>query len=72
MANLPDVTIHDLRRSAATWLASHNVNLSTVQHVLNHSSLQPTAIYARVHLSTLDANLQSMADQMQQVPQGSH
>lgn len=66
VANLPDVTIHDLRRSAATWLASRNVNLSTVQHVLNHSSLQPTAIYARLHLSTLDSTLQQMADEMQQ------
>jgi integrase len=66
VAGLPDVTIHDLRRSMATWLASRNVNLSTIQHALNHSSLQPTAIYARMHLSSLDTALQTMADQMQE------
>jgi integrase len=66
VAGLPDVTVHDLRRSAATWLASQNVNLSIIQHALNHSSLQPTAIYARMHLSSLDQALQGMTDQMQQ------
>jgi len=65
VAGLPDVTIHDLRRTAATWLASNNTNLSVIQHALNHTSLQPTAIYARLHLSSLDKALQGMADQMQ-------
>lgn len=66
VAGLPDVTIHDLRRSCATWLASRNVNLSVIQHALNHSSLQPTATYARLHTSALGTALQAMADQMQQ------
>ena len=69
VAGLPDVTVHDLRRSAATWLASQNVNISIIQHALNHSSLQPTSIYARMHLSSLDHALQGMADQMQHASQ---
>ena len=65
VAGLPDVTIHDLRRTAATWLASQNANLTVIQHALNHTSLQPTAIYARLHTTALDKALQGMADQMQ-------
>lgn len=48
-AGLPDVTIHDLRRTCASYLACHGENLAIIGNVLNHSGLQHTAIYARLN-----------------------
>lgn len=48
-AGLADVTIHDLRRTCASWLAMNGANLAVIgRGVLNHSSLAHTAIYARL------------------------
>lgn len=63
-AGLPDVTLHDLRRTCASWMAMNGVNLSTIQRVLNHASLTPTAIYARLNLDTVDEALQRVAEKM--------
>jgi integrase len=49
-AGLPDVTVHDLRRTCASWLACHGENLAIIGNVLNHSGLQDAAIYARLNL----------------------
>ncbi len=35
--------------------AMNGENLYTIQHVLNHSSLQHTAVYAKLDLSTVQA-----------------
>ncbi len=51
-AGLPDVTIHDLRRTCASWLAIHGENLAVIgRGVLNHTSLSHTGIYARLTVS---------------------
>lgn len=60
--NLDDVTLHDLRRTAASYLAISGENLPTIQHVLNHRSLGPTAIYARLNTKAVDRALQRQAD----------
>ena len=60
--NLGDVRLHDLRRTAASHLAINGENLTTIQKMLNHSSLQATAIYARLNLDALDGALQRNAD----------
>ncbi|HSL04211.1 MAG TPA: tyrosine-type recombinase/integrase [Nitrospiraceae bacterium] len=44
--NIEDVTIQDLRRTCASYLAIKVENLPTIQSVLNHKSLAHTAIYA--------------------------
>ncbi len=62
LANLPDVWNYDLRRTCASHLAMSGTNLPTIQHVLNHSSLQPTAIYARMNVETVKKALQTQAD----------
>lgn len=59
---LNDVRIHDLRRTAASHLVIHGENLSTVQQMLDHTSLQPTAIYARLNVDALARALQANAD----------
>lgn len=60
--NLDDVRLHDLRRTAASHLAINGENLTTIQKMLDHSSLQATSIYARLNIDALDGALQRNAD----------
>lgn len=60
--NLGDVRIHDLRRTCASYLAISGENLPTIQNVLNHRSLTPTSIYARLNTKAMDRALQAQAD----------
>lgn len=46
-ANLSDVRIHDLRRTAGSWLAQAGVPIHLVGKALNHSDISSTQIYAR-------------------------
>ena len=48
-AGLPDVTIHDLRRTCASFLAISGENIAVISKVLNHTTLANTAIYARLN-----------------------
>jgi integrase len=63
-AGIPDVTIHDLRRTCASWLASNGVNIAVIGNVLNHSGLQHTAIYARSNLSPVTRALEENSARM--------
>lgn len=67
-AGIPDVTIHDLRRTCASWLACHGENLAIIGNVLNHSSLQYTAIYARLNLSPVSRALEENSVRMLGLP----
>lgn len=44
---LQDVRLHDLRRTVGSWLAQAGNSLHLIGRVLNHSSTNTTAIYAR-------------------------
>jgi integrase len=46
-AGVPDVRLHDLRRTVGSWLAQSGNSLHLIGRVLNHSSQATTAIYAR-------------------------
>ncbi len=63
-AGIPDVTIHDLRRSCASWLAMNGHNLAVIRDTLGHTSFAHTGIYTRLMLGTmrkaLEANSQMM------------
>jgi integrase len=67
-AGLPDVTIHDLRRTCASWLACHGENLAIIGNVLNHSGLQHTAIYARLNISPVVRALEENSARMLPAP----
>lgn len=46
------VTIHDLRRSCASWLAISGENLAVIgRGVLHHTSLSHTGIYSRLNVT---------------------
>ncbi len=60
--NLHDVRLHDLRRTCASFLAIAGENLPTIQNVLNHRSLTPTSIYARLNTKAVDRALQTQAN----------
>ena len=56
-AGLDDVTIHDLRRTCASWLAISGENIALISRVLNHTTLATTAIYARLNQAPVKAAL---------------
>ena len=63
-AGLSDVTVHDLRRTCASWLACHGENLAIIGNVLNHSTLAHTAIYARLNQSPVTRALEENSARM--------
>ncbi len=46
-AAVPDLRLHDLRRTVGSWLAQAGNDLHLIGKVLNHSNLSTTQIYAR-------------------------
>ncbi len=63
-ANLNDVTIHDLRRTWASWAAMDGENLAVIAKVLNHSNIQQTQIYARLNAAPVYKAMAKQADAM--------
>lgn len=47
---MPDLRIHDLRRTLGSWQAKQGASLAIIGKSLNHKSQQTTAIYARLDL----------------------
>jgi integrase len=63
-AGLPDLHIHDLRRTAASWLAIHGENLPVISQMLNHRSITSTQIYARLSVKPVRDALNGNATRM--------
>lgn len=63
-ANLHDVTIHDLRRTWASWAAMDGENLAVIAKVLSHSDLQQTHIYARLNMAPVHKAMAKQANAM--------
>ena len=61
---LGDVRIHDLRRTAASWLAINGSNLPVIQSMLNHRSLSSTQVYARLSLAPVARALNDQCERM--------
>jgi integrase len=60
-AGVPDVRVHDLRRTLGSWLAGAGYNLTLIGKALGHSSINSTAIYARMHLDPVRVALEANA-----------
>lgn len=63
-AGLPDVRIHDLRRTLGSWIAGTGVSLQVIGKILNHQHANTTAIYSRLNLDPLREVLESNAQRM--------
>jgi integrase len=48
VAGLPDVRLHDLRRSVGSWLATAGYSLILIGKVLDHTNPSTTAIYSHL------------------------
>jgi integrase len=63
-ARVPDVTIHDLRRTLGSWLAGSGYGLPMIGRALNHSRSSSTEIYARLALDPVREMLEQNAAKM--------
>lgn len=66
-AKIPDVRVHDLRRTLGSRLAMSGESLHLIAKVLNHSQLATTQIYARLGLAPMRAALEKNAAAMMEL-----
>ena len=75
-AGLDDVTIHDLRRTCASWMVGSGVSLPVIGKTLGHSQAATTEIYARLQLQpvrlALEANAVNMLAVATRQTEGAH
>jgi integrase len=64
VAGVPDVHVHDLRRTLGSWLAASGYSLPLIGRALNHSNVSTTAIYARLNLDPVRQALEQNATLM--------
>jgi integrase len=57
-SGLPDLRIHDLRRTLGSWQAAGGASLSVIGKSLGHSQPSTTAIYARLDLADVRASVE--------------
>jgi predicted acylesterase/phospholipase RssA len=66
-AGIEDVTVHDLRRTLGSWLASSGQSLPMIGRILNQTSAKATQIYARLQLAPVALALESHGDNLKAV-----
>jgi len=66
-AGIPDVRIHDIRRTKGSYMAISGVSLQQIGAVLGHRSLGSTEIYARLHQESLRKATESGSAAMQRM-----
>jgi integrase len=59
ISKLPDLRMHDLRRTLGSWQAINGVSLAVIGKSLNHKSMQATQIYARLSIDPIRAAMHS-------------
>ena len=63
-AGVPDVRIHDLRRTLGSWLAAQGYSLPLIGRALNHTNVSTTQVYARLNLDPVREALERNAQLM--------
>jgi integrase len=63
-AGVPDVRIHDLRRTLGSWLAASGYGLPLIGKALNHASAASTSVYARLNIDPIRVMLEQNAARM--------
>jgi len=61
---IPDLRIHDLRRTMGSWQAITGASLPIIGKSLNHKGQQATAIYARLDLDPVRASVEKATEAM--------
>lgn len=64
VAGLPDVRLHDLRRTLGSWLVAQGHSLPLIGKTLNHSNPSTTQVYARLQVDAVRAALEANAARM--------
>lgn len=67
-ADLEDVNLHDLRRTAGSWMAQNGVPLQVIQEVLGHSHPAVTRLYARLSSEQESDAVETLGDALATVP----
>ena len=63
-ANLEDVTLHDLRRTLASWQTITGASLAVTGKLLGHTSSQATQVYARLNTDPVLAAMETAHNTM--------
>lgn len=63
-AGIPDVTVHDLRRTLGSWLASAGIGLPIIGAALGHRSYASTQVYARLQTDAVGDALAKVTQRM--------
>jgi len=66
LMGVADITIHDLRRTLASYMAISNTSLPIIGKALNHKSQASTEIYARLSHEPVRQAVSSAVDSMMQ------
>ena len=61
---IPDLRIHDLRRTLGSWQAKTGASLAIIGKSLNHKNPATTAIYARLDIDPVRASMERAASAM--------
>jgi integrase len=69
-AGVDDVTVHDLRRTLGSWLASQGYSLLLIGKALHHKSPRATEIYSRLDLDPVREALERNAALMLGITNG--
>ena len=69
-AGIEDVTVHDLRRTAGTFMRQAGVPMSDISDVLGHKSERVTEIYARIGESAQKEAVEKLAGRVRELGNG--
>ena len=58
-ADLPQLRMHDLRRSLGSWMAANGASLPIIGKTLGHRNQATTAIYSRLNIDPVRAAVDS-------------
>lgn len=69
-AKLPDITVHDLRRTAGSWMAQAGVPLEHIREVLGQQSEEVVRVYARLGRDAPRAAVNAYAEKLEEARKG--
>jgi len=69
-ASLPDLHIHDIRRTLGSWMAAQNSSLLMIGRALGHHDTKATEVYARVNTDPIRQAVEQATRAMRQVAKG--